>query len=40
MRHLAGLDNTPNNDDIVYLNVGELPHDTGHPHCKTSGDPQ
>ena len=38
MRHLAGLDNTPNSDNIVYLAVGELPHDLGHPHCKVTGD--
>jgi uncharacterized protein GlcG (DUF336 family) len=33
MRHMAGLDNTPNSDNIVYLNLGELPDDTGHVHC-------
>jgi uncharacterized protein GlcG (DUF336 family) len=43
MRKTAGLDGTPGPggagaDNIVYLNVGELPHDLGHPHCKVSGD--
>jgi uncharacterized protein GlcG (DUF336 family) len=38
MRHLAALDNTPNNDNIVYLAVGELPHDLGHPHCYIGHD--
>jgi uncharacterized protein GlcG (DUF336 family) len=41
MRQQAGLDGTPGGagaDNIVYLNVGELPHDLGHPHCKVSGD--
>lgn len=38
MRHLAGLDGTPTPDNITYLNVGELPHDTAHPHCKVVGD--
>ena len=35
MRHLASLDGTPTagQDNIVYLNPGELPHDEGHPHC-------
>jgi uncharacterized protein GlcG (DUF336 family) len=35
MRHLASLDGTPTagQDNIVYLNAGELPHDEGHPHC-------
>ena len=34
MRHLAGLDGTPNDDNIVYLAPGE-PSDTGfkQPHC-------
>ena len=35
MRHNAGLDHTPNLDNIVYLDAGELPHDLGHPHCTT-----
>jgi uncharacterized protein GlcG (DUF336 family) len=38
MRHLAGLDGTPNSDNIVYLNLGELPHDTGHVHCYLGHD--
>jgi uncharacterized protein GlcG (DUF336 family) len=38
MRHLAGLDGTPNSDNIVYLNLGELPHDTAHVHCYLSHD--
>ena len=35
MRHLASLDATPTagQDNIVYLNAGELPHDEAHPHC-------
>jgi uncharacterized protein GlcG (DUF336 family) len=33
MRHLAGLDGTPSADNIVYLGLGELPHDVAHPHC-------
>jgi uncharacterized protein GlcG (DUF336 family) len=37
MRHLAGLDGTPNSDNIVYLEPGE-PSDTGfkQPHCGTT----
>ena len=37
MRHLAGLDGTPNDDNIVYLAPGE-PSDTGfdQPHCGTT----
>jgi uncharacterized protein GlcG (DUF336 family) len=38
MRHLAGLDHTPNSDNIVYLNLGELPHDTAHVHCYLGHD--
>jgi uncharacterized protein GlcG (DUF336 family) len=38
MRAAAGLNGTPSNDNIVYLNVGELPHDLGHPHCKVGTD--
>jgi hypothetical protein len=38
MRANVHLNGTPNSDNIVYLNVGELPHDLGHPHCKVSGD--
>jgi uncharacterized protein GlcG (DUF336 family) len=40
MRHLAGLDGTPtpNQDNIVYLALGELPHDLGHPHCFVGHD--
>jgi uncharacterized protein GlcG (DUF336 family) len=39
MRAQAGLAaNLPNDDNIQYLNVGELPHDLKHPHCKVSGD--
>jgi uncharacterized protein GlcG (DUF336 family) len=33
MRHLAGLDATPNSDNIVYLAPGEAPNDFKHPHC-------
>jgi hypothetical protein len=33
MRHLASLDATPTDDNIVYLGNGELPHDVDHPHC-------
>jgi hypothetical protein len=33
MRRAAKLNVTPNSDNIVYLNIGELPHDFGHPHC-------
>jgi len=40
MRQQAGLDGTPKpgQDNIVYLGVGELPHDLGHPHCQVTGD--
>jgi hypothetical protein len=38
MRHLAGLDGTPNSDNIQYLNLGELPHDLKHPHCDLATD--
>ena len=38
MRAAAHLDGTPNSDNIVYLNLGELPHDTGHPHCYLGHD--
>jgi hypothetical protein len=40
MRAAAGLGSTPTpgQDNIVYLNVGELPHDLGHPHCYVGHD--
>jgi uncharacterized protein GlcG (DUF336 family) len=38
MRQLAGLDGAPSSDNIVYLSVGELPHDLGHPHCFLTHD--
>ncbi len=38
MRRLAGLDHTPNNDNITYLGVGELPHDLAHPQCHIGVD--
>jgi uncharacterized protein GlcG (DUF336 family) len=41
MRKGAGLDGTPGGngaDNISYLNVGELPHDFGHPHCHVGHD--
>ncbi len=38
MRAAAGLGSTPTNDNIVYLNVGELPHDLAHPHCYVGQD--
>jgi uncharacterized protein GlcG (DUF336 family) len=40
MRAAAGLGGTPTpgQDNIVYLNVGELPHDLGHPHCYVGHD--
>jgi uncharacterized protein GlcG (DUF336 family) len=38
MRAAANLGNTPTSDNIVYLNVGELPHDLGHPHCFLNKD--
>jgi uncharacterized protein GlcG (DUF336 family) len=36
MRALAGLASTPNNDNIAYLSVGELPNGFKHPHCLPS----
>jgi uncharacterized protein GlcG (DUF336 family) len=33
MRRQAGLDGTPNSDNIVYLNAGEAPNDFKQPHC-------
>jgi uncharacterized protein GlcG (DUF336 family) len=33
MRAAARLNATPSSDNIVYLNLGEQPHDLGHPHC-------
>jgi uncharacterized protein GlcG (DUF336 family) len=33
MRRQAGLDGTPNSDNIVYLNPGEAPNDFKQPHC-------
>ena len=33
MRHLAGLDGTPNSDNIVYLTAGEEPNGFKQPHC-------
>jgi len=36
MRALAGLNGTPNNDNIVYLAIGELPNGFKHPHCLAS----
>jgi uncharacterized protein GlcG (DUF336 family) len=33
MRHLAGLDGTPNSDNIVYLAPEEPPNDFKQPHC-------
>jgi uncharacterized protein GlcG (DUF336 family) len=36
MRHLAGLDGTPNSDNIVYLGPGEAPNDFKQPHCGSS----
>jgi uncharacterized protein GlcG (DUF336 family) len=38
MRKLAGLDHTPNSDNIVYLGPTDLPHDLGHPHCYLGHD--
>ncbi|MBV9250647.1 MAG: heme-binding protein [Acetobacteraceae bacterium] len=36
MRHLAGLDGTPNSDNIVYLAANEPPNDFKQPHCGTT----
>ncbi len=36
MRHLAGLDGTPNSDNIVYLASDEAPNDFKQPHCGAS----
>jgi uncharacterized protein GlcG (DUF336 family) len=33
MRHLAGLDGTPNSDNILYLAPEEPPNDFKQPHC-------
>lgn len=33
MRHLAGLDGTPNSDNIIYLASGEAPTGFAQPHC-------
>ena len=33
MRRQAGLDGTPNSDNIVYLATGEAPNDFKQPHC-------
>src|SRR6201996_9641258 len=33
MRHQAGLDGTPNSDNIVYLSAGEAPTGFAQPHC-------
>ena len=38
MRHLAGLDHTPNSDNIVYLENNEMPHDLAHRHCFNGHD--
>jgi hypothetical protein len=38
MLHLASLDATPTDDNIVYLGNGELPHDVDHPHCYLGHD--
>jgi uncharacterized protein GlcG (DUF336 family) len=38
MRAAAGLNSTPTDDNIVYLPVGTLPHDLGHPHCDIATD--
>jgi len=38
MRRLAGLDHTPNSDNIVYLDNNEVPHDLGHRHCFNGHD--
>jgi uncharacterized protein GlcG (DUF336 family) len=36
MRRLAGLDGTPNSDNIVYLAAGEEPNGFKQPHCGTT----
>lgn len=36
MRHLAGLDGTPNSDNIIYLSSGEEPTGYAQPHCGTT----
>lgn len=36
MRHLAGLDGTPNSDNIIYLAAGEEPNGFKQPHCGTT----
>ena len=36
MRHLAGLDSSPNSDNIVYLGPNEPPNDFKQPHCGTT----
>lgn len=36
MRQLAGLNGTPNSDNIVYLAAEEPPNDFKQPHCGTS----
>jgi uncharacterized protein GlcG (DUF336 family) len=36
MRHLAGLDGTPNSDNIIYLAPGEAPTGFTQPHCGTT----
>jgi uncharacterized protein GlcG (DUF336 family) len=36
MRHLAGLDGTPNSDNIIYLSAGEAPTGFAQPHCGTT----
>lgn len=36
MRHLAGLDGTPNSDNIIYLSTGEAPTGYAQPHCGTT----
>jgi uncharacterized protein GlcG (DUF336 family) len=36
MRHLAGLDGTPNSDNIIYLTSGEEPTGFAQPHCGTT----
>lgn len=33
MRHLAGLDGTPNSDNIQYATFGVVPSGFQHPHC-------
>jgi uncharacterized protein GlcG (DUF336 family) len=36
MRHLAGLDGTPNSDNIVYIPAGAEPSGFEQPHCGSS----